>query len=393
MTEQTKTRKRRGYGEGSIHQRADGTWRATISAGYDADGKRKRKDVYGKTKKAVQEELSKLQNAKAYGTLTKSSRLTVSQFMQQWLNDVARVTVKVTTFAGYSGVVNNHITQHVGGILLQRLEPHHVQAMYSNMEKNNASCETRRLVHVVLRRGLKQALKWGLVVRNICDAVDPPRIVKHEITPLTPEQVGKLLAAAKSDRLQAIYTTAIATGLRLGELFGLQWADIDLNASTLSVRRTLTEVNGKLTLTEPKSAKGRRLVTLPQRAVFALAEHRKKAVASGFAGVPFVFCNSVGGPLRRSHFHRNDFKPLLRRAGLPAIRFHDLRHTSATLLLAQGVHPKVVQERLGHSQISITLDIYSHVLPSMQTDAASRLDAMLVPVQPGSGGKMAVNAG
>src|SRR5262249_31223383 len=117
-------------------------------------------------------------------------------------------------------------------------------------------------------------------------------------TPLTPEQVGKLLAAAKADRLEDIYNTALATGLRLGELFGLQWADVDLNAGTLSVRRTLTEVSGKLTLTEPKSAKARRLVTLPQRAVFALAEHRKRAIASGYAGVPFVFCNSVGGPLR-----------------------------------------------------------------------------------------------
>jgi integrase len=203
-----------------------------------------------------------------------------------------------------------------------------------------------------------------------------------------------LLGAAKGDRLEALYITAIGTGLRLGELFGLQWADLDLKASTLTVRRTLTEVNGKLSLAEPKSAKGRRLVTLPQRVTDALADHRKRAVASGFAGVPYVFCNSVGGPLRRSHFHRNEFKPLLKRAELPAIRFHDLRHTSATLLLVQGVHPKVVQERLGHAQISVTLDTYSHVLPSMQLDAATRLDSMLAAAPAAeNGGKLAVNAG
>jgi site-specific recombinase XerD len=136
------------------------------------------------------------------------------------------------------------------------------------------------------------------------------------------------------------------------------------------------------------------LVTLPSRVVDALVAHRKRMVAVGFAGVSFVFCNRAGGPLRRSHFHERDFKPLLTKAGLHAIRFHDLRHTSATLLLTQGVHPKVVQERLGHSQISVTLDIYSHVMPSMQVDAARSLDAMLVPAPAKeNGGKLAVNAG
>jgi integrase len=231
-------------------------------------------------------------------------------------------------------------------------------------------------------------------VRNVCDAVDAPTVPEREITPLTPEQVGKLLAAAKDDRLEALYVLAIGSGMRLGELFGLQWRNVNLNAGTCSVCHSLTELGGKLTLSEPKTAKGRRLVTLPRRVIDALIDHRKKMVALGFAGVPFVFCNSVGGPLRRSHFHRNEFKPLLKRAGLPDIRFHDLRHTSATLLLAQGVHPKVVQERLGHSQISVTLDTYSHVLPSMQVDAANRLDSMLVATPAAeNGGKLAVNAG
>jgi integrase len=244
-----------------------------------------------------------------------------------------------------------------------------------------------------LRRSLKQALKWGLVIRNVCDAVDPPRVSKRDIHPLSPEQVGKLLAAAKGNRLEALYPTAVGTGLRLGELFGLQWSDVDLGSGTISVRHTLTELNGILTLSEPKSAKGKRMVELPQRVVKALHEHRKRALAEGFASVPWVFCNQHGGPLRRSHFHAQQFKPLLKRADLPDIRFHDLRHTSATLLLVQGVHPKVVQERLGHAQISLTLDTYSHVLPSMQRDAAGRLDSMLVPAPADeNGGKMAVKA-
>ena len=231
------------------------------------------------------------------------------------------------------------------------------------------------------------------MIRNACDAVDPPRVAKSEIKPLSPTEVSDLLAAAAGDRLESLYIVAIGTGLRLGELCGLQWSDVNLKDGVLSVRHTLTEVGGKLTLTEPKTAKGRRLVTLPQRVVDSLAEHRKRAVASGFAGLSWVFTNTIGGPLRRSHFHRNEFKPMLKHAGLPDIRFHDLRHTSATLLLAQGVHPKVVQERLGHAHISLTLDTYSHVLPSMQADAANRMDAMLVPTIAENGGKMAVKTG
>lgn len=388
MANEPKSRRRRGYGEGSIHQRP---WRATISVGYGANGKRKRKDVYGKTKREVQDELAKLQNSKLHGTLVAPSRLTVAQFLDQWLEDVARVTVKATTHANYQGIIKNHISKHIGGIVLQRLEPQHVQGMYGTMEKEKASAETRRLAHAVLRRSLKQALKWGLVLRNVCDAVDPPRVTRRDICPLTPEQVGDLLAAANGDRLEALYPTAVGTGLRLGELFGMQWSDVDLTGRTISVRHTLTELNGILTLTEPKSAKGKRLVELPQRVVNALHEHRKRMLADGFGSVPWVFCNQHGGPLRRSHFHSEHYKPLLKRAELPPIRFHDLRHTSATLLLAQGVHPKVVQER--HAHISMTLDTYSHVLPSMQKDAAGKLDSMLIPTPAAeNGGKMAVKA-
>jgi len=185
------------------------------------------------------------------------------------------------------------------------------------------------------------------------------------------------LEAAKGDRLYALYVVAIGTGMRLGEIFGLQWPDVDLKGRAINVRSTLIEINGKLSLAEPKTPKSRRRVDLPRFVVDALTKHRAKSVREGFAKQPWVFCNSTGGPLRRTHFHVNHFKPLLVSAELPAIRFHDLRHTSATLLLAAGVPPKVVQERLGQSQIGITLDTYSHVVPTMQLEAASRLDAMM----------------
>jgi integrase len=159
----------------------------------------------------------------------------------------------------------------------------------------------------------------------------------------------------------------------------LQWTDVDLDAGLIMVRRALIEVGGKLHLMEPKTARSRRRIDLPQVAIEALKKHRQTMIDWGWGDSPWVFCNVRGGPLRRSHFHKAVFKPLLKKAGLPDIRFHDLRHTSATLLLSVGVHPKVVQERLGHSQISVTLDTYSHVLPTMQREAANKLDQVLTP--------------
>jgi integrase len=235
----------------------------------------------------------------------------------------------------------------------------------------------RQLTHAVLRRALKQALRWGIVARNPCEAVDPPRVPKRTISPLTAEQVQTFLEAAKEDRLYALCVVAIETGMRLGEIFGLQWPVVELKDRAIKVQHTLMEINGKLTLAEPKTPKSRRRIDLPQVVVDALTKHRAQSVREGFAKVPWVFCNATGGPLRRTHFHVNHFKSLLDKADLPVIRFRDLRHTSATLLLAAGVHPKVVQERLGHSQIGITLDTYSHVVPTMQLEAADKLDAMM----------------
>jgi integrase len=191
---------------------------------------------------------------------------------------------------------------------------------------------------------------------------------------LTPEQVKSLLEAATMDRFHALYVLAVATGLRQGELLGLRWEDVDFGGAMLRVRFALHELDGHLSLDEPKTAKSKRPVDLPEVAVTALREHRERMLSEGHPH-GLVFCDTDGGPVRRPNLIRRSFLPLLKTAGLPRIRFHDLRHTAATLLLLQGVHPKVVQERLGHSQISVTLDTYSHVLPSMGKEAAARLDA------------------
>jgi len=247
------------------------------------------------------------------------------------------------------------------------------------MEADKCSPRVRQLTHAVLRRALKQAIRLGLLMWNPCDAVQPPRVPHVEMVVLQPDQVTIFLEAAKTERLEALFVLAITTGMRLGELFGLQWHNVDLDRGVVQVRHTLIDVVGKLELAEPKTQKSRRSIPLPSVATEALRKHRNMMVAEGLGDLPWVFCTPSGNPLRRSHFNAYTFKPLLAYAGLPDIRFHDLRHTSATMLLSAGVHPKVVQERLGHAQISVTLDTYSHVLPGMQREAAAKFDEMLAP--------------
>ena len=370
-------RKRRGNGEGSIYQRADGRWCATHSVGCAPDGRRRRQTIFGESKEDVQNQLASARSKMLEGAFTEPSKLRVSAFLERWLEDASRPTIRATTHASYKGVIDNHIAPRISGVILTKLSPIHVQALYADMERDDKSPRLRQLTHAVLRRALKQALRWGLVSRNACDAVDPPRVPKSEVAALSAEQVGTLFKAAEKHRLYALFVLAIGTGMRMGELFALQWRNVDLKNARLQVRHTLMELKGKLTLTEPKTSKSRRRIDLPDSAVEALKAHRLQLIAAGFGEHPWVFCNSTGGPLRRSHFHRQVFKPLLKKANLPDMRFHDLRHTSASLLLAAGIHPKVVQERLGHSQIGITLDTYSHVLPTMGVEAAKKLDGVL----------------
>ena len=370
-------RKRRGNGEGSIYQRADGTWCATISVGYNADGKRKRRTIFGQTKQDVQEKLGKAAGDVAHQRDIEPQRIKLGAYMDRWLRDAAKPRVRETTLANYERVIKNYIKPHLGGVPLAKLTAFQIHGMYSCLERDGKSAETIRLVHAVLHRALKQAVRWRLIPFNMGADVDRPKAAKADISPLSAEQVNTLLKAARGDRQEALYVLAVTAGMRLGELFGLQWSDLDLTAGAVMVQHSLQELNGKLALAEPKTARGRRRIELPQMAVDALNRHRKRMLKEGLASVAWVFPNASGGPWRRSHFHFGEFKPLLKRAKLPDIRFHDLRHTSATLLLSQGVHPKVVQERLGHSQISVTLDTYSHVLPTMQVEAAGKFDQLL----------------
>ncbi len=387
---------RRGRGEGSVFRRRDGLWCGSITVGYTEHGRRRRRAVYGKTKGEVLAKLTRLQHAAFTGTLGDSQRLTVAVFLERWLEDAARPAVQATTHRRYSEVVRLHVAPHIGGAVLSRLTPAHVQGMLTAMEKGGASARVRQMTFNILHRALGQALRWGMVPRNVCDAVVRPRVPRPTMRTLDAAQVRLLLAEAKGDRLEALYVLAVSTGMRQGELLGLQWEDIDLDRGTVQIRHQLHELAGQHALVEPKTAKSRRRVDLPALAVVALMEHRERMRTQGFSvGEGYVFTDTKGGPLRKSNLLRRSFVPLLdlrntREAlrtqdvaedalpkPLPRIRFHDLRHTAATLHLASGTHPKVVQEMLGHSTISMTLDTYSHTVPSMQREAAATMDRLL----------------
>lgn len=367
--------KRRGRGEGAIYKKAENLWCAQLSTGYDGNATRKRRYVYGKTKTEVQKKLAELQSAFAAGSLADPKRMRLVEFINHWLEDVARPTIRISTHARYKVLLKVHLLPHLGGIQISSLEPSHIQNLYKKLEETGASPRTREFVHAVLRKALDQAMKWGYVQRNVCDMVARPRVPKKAMRCWNREEANQFLVFAETRRYYGLYVLALTTGLRQGELFGLRWEDIDFESSSLSVVRTINQVDSKMIIGEPKTAKGRRRVELPEIAIRALKKHREKMLAEG-NHKDWIFCTAKGDPIKKNSFRNSSFLPLLKASGLPKIRFHDLRHTAATLLLSQGVHPKVVQERLGHAQISITLDIYSHVLPSMQKEAAAKLDIL-----------------
>ena len=313
------------------------------------------------------------------GLYFEAENLTVSAFLERWLNDSVRGSVRASTHASYGRQVVRYIVPAIGGMKLKKLTPAHVQGMYRSMLDRGLATRTVQYTHAVLRRAMKQAVRWGMIPRNPCDDADPPKLQREEIRPLDRGQTGRLLEAAEGDRLEALYTLTVHTGLRPGELLALRWDDVDLEAATLQVNRALSDGE----FTAPKASKSRRRIDLTTGSVNALRAHRKRQLEERMrrAGLwqdrGLVFPSSVGTPLSHRNVVRS-FKALLHRAGLPAtVRLYDLRHTCATLLLSRNVHPKYVQELLGHASIALTLDTYSHVLPGMGGGATGAMEDAL----------------
>jgi integrase len=386
-------RGRRGNGEGTIYERTNGTYAATFTI---AGGKRK--TLYAKTYKEAQEKLKKALYEQQQGTLVTAPQQTVAQYLTDWLEHTQKQSVRPRTYERYEEIARLHIIPALGRHKLQQLSAQHVQAFYTQKLEAGLSALTVISFHNLLHKALDTAVKWNMVARNVCDAVSPPRRQRFEVMPLKLEQIQQLLAAVEGHRLAALFKLALATGMRRGELLGLKWQDIDLAKGTVQVRRVLTRMPSRLpgkgyVEAEPKTQRSRRTIIIAPFALEALKEHRVRQLDEGeradacWQAHDFVFCTPLGTHLNPTRDMLDLLKVFLKQSGLPEIRFHDLRHSSATLLLSLGVHPKVVQEILGHSQISMTLDIYSHVLPSMHQDAMARLNAAIAVEGPGKDGR------
>lgn len=369
--------RRRGHHEGSIFKRKDGRWCAAVSL----PGNRRRY-IYGKTRQEVARKLTAALRAVQDGLPLPPERLTVARFLQDWLES-ARPALRPRTWERYEECVRLHIAPLLGKLALARLTPSHLQRLYSQKLEEGLSPTTVFYLHAVLHRALGQAERWGLVARNVASLVTPPRAARQEMKTLSPEEARRFLEAAQGERLYALYVLAITTGMRLGELLALRWRDVDLERGVLRVTATLQKTRDGYLFAEPKTERSRRQVVLSPSAIEALREHRLRLLeerlrlGDAWEDHDLVFPNEIGRPLDRTNVSHRSFERILKRAGLPRLRFHDLRHTAATLLLGQGVHPKVVADMLGHSTISVTLDLYSHSTPAMHRQAALALEAVL----------------
>ena len=317
------------------------------------------------------------------GTLVVGPRQTIEQFFTYWLEEVHKANVRVSTYKRYQNLLRLHFLPVLGRYQLGKLSPQHIQALYAQKLKEGLSPRTIRFLHAVLHKAFDHAVRLNYLSRNLCDVVELPRSEKYEHHSLTQEQIQQFLSCVEGHPLEALFVLALVTGMRRGELLALKWKDVNFAESILQVQRSLIEVRGEsIRESEPKTAHGRRSIYLIPLAIDALKQHRARQLetrlqhADIWQEQDYIFCTSHGSPFHVTYIV-NTFRTLLKKASLPRIRFHDMRHSAATLLLSMGIHPKVVQEILGHSNIRITMDVYSHVLPSIQKDAMTKLSDVL----------------
>jgi len=322
------------------------------------------------------------------------TKQTVAEFLKAWLEKRAGA-VRETSWDSYRAIVHGHLIPALGQAPLRALTPLDVQGYITTKLAGKKDAQGKQIAkplspgtvrkHVaVLREALGHAVKWGLIVRNVCDLVEKPRVARKEMRVWDQEQTQVFLAEAKrSSSYYPLYLTAISTGMRAGELLGIPWSNIDFLLGTARVARTFYRMGGKQLFQEPKTEKGRRVVDLLPTVIEVLRDVKakqdaiKREFGSAYTDLGLVFCQPDGKPLHLHNIVTRDFRRVTKKAKLPRIRFHDLRHSHATDLLAHGEHPKVVQERLGHYDPAFTLRVYSHVLPGMQAQAAARLEERL----------------
>lgn len=320
------------------------------------------------------------------GAFAKPSKTTMAEYLNTWLQNYCKPSLSPRTVQLYSYICRIHIIPAIGRIPVTELRPQHLQKLYSDKLSSGLSARTVQICHVAIHKALKNAVRINQINRNVADAVDKPKVQRPEMHPMTDNDLSRFLEAAKQGHYYALFYTYLFTGIRRSELLAVRWCDVDLFGMQISVSRTMQYINGvtnHVTFKEPKSKTSRRLIALSPSTVSILGEHRKaqERVRESLDLPPItdsdlVFSHWDGRPLLPDSITHAWVK-LVRKCGMKGIRLHDARHTHATIMLKQGVHPKVVQERLGHSTISTTLDTYSHVAPGLQQAAARGFDEIL----------------
>lgn len=374
-----------------VRKRGKG-WLVTVEMGRDpTTGRRRRTYLTAPTRREAEREEARLRHEAATGLDLEPTKISLAEYLKRWL-DAVRPNLAPSTERRYEDLLRHQVIPHIGTIPLSKLRPLHVQQLYARLQENGRAdgkggLSPRTLLHVhrLLSEALRQAVRWQIIPRNVCQAVEAPQARRAEMRTLSPEETRRLLEAAKAEDTAYgdVIVLAIHTGLRLGELLGVRWEDVDLEKGALTIRRALQYVPGEgLAFREPKTARARRTLPLGPTALATLRQLRRRqleerlAVGPSYCDSGVVFADVLGRPLPPYRVSQR-FPVFVKRLGLAPLRFHDLRHTHASLLLARGVHPKIVSERLGHASIAITLDTYSHVLPNLQEKAARDLDAWL----------------
>jgi integrase len=396
--------KRRGRGDGAVYQRTDGRWEGRVDLGWE-DGRRRRKSVYGETQQEVQVKIRTLLADRDKGLPPADDRLTVGAFLDHWLEHTAKPKLRYSSHRGYEQIIRLHLKPKLGKKRLSRLTADHVEEFMNAKIEEGLSPRTVQYCHAVLRHALNTAVRRNLVHRNVAALVSAPTVRREPITPYSIEEAQAFLQGVKGHPLEALFTLTLALGLRQGEVLGLKWDAVDLDDGRLYVRSALQRQKGKGTVeVEPKSRTSRRALPLPSFVVAVLKDHRKRQTAAQLKAGPadqqkreelglkpgygwhetgYVFTTRHGLPLSPEHIYKHHtalveaYNAKQKKAGLPElrrIRFHDLRHSCASLLFAKGCSLRLVMEILGHSQIAITANLYTHLLPEADREAARAMD-------------------
>lgn len=373
---------RRGPGEGSIYKReSDGRWVGTLNLGFDSRGRRRRRTYYARTQREVREKLEAGKARARDGVVILSKSPTVREWLDQFVSGKTSDWAPGTCRRN-AGIVRAHLGPALGRHRLDKLTPMHVKTMLDAKLADGLSPKTVQLIRALLVSALRQAEEWGLVARNVARLVPGPRMRRREVEPLSPEESATLLKNVEGHEHEALFTLAISLGMRQGEILGLGWADLDLDEATLSVRRTLHKVDGQYELRDPKTEKSRRSLPIPQFVLASLKRHRveqleRRMRAGGDENQwDLVFTDHAGRPLHGPTVTRR-LQALMKRHEMRRIRFHDLRHSCASLLLAQGVPLTSIQEVLGHANFYITRDTYSHIGVELKREAADAMQKAL----------------